>query len=91
MDSEDEYDPQPVVHGESVSTPARIVEHRELLAAVDDLVKDDEQLQYLVMAWADGSRGGEACEVLGWDTKTHDAARKRLTRRLGSLATQWSS
>jgi DNA-directed RNA polymerase specialized sigma24 family protein len=88
VDSDDEDDdPQPVVHGESVSTPARIVEHRELLAAIDDLVKDEEQLRYLVMAWAEGSRGDEACEVLGWDTKTHDAARKRLTRRLGSLAT----
>lgn len=89
--SDDDDDPQPAVHGESVLTPERIVEHRELLAAIDDLVEDDEQLQYLVMAWAEGSRGDEACGVLGWDAKTYDAARKRLTRRLGSLATQWSS
>ncbi len=91
VDGEDAEDQRPTAYGELLLTPERVAEHRELLAAVEDLVKDDDELQLLLMAWAEGSRGDEAMTALGWDSKTHDAARKRLTRRLGPLATEWSS
>jgi len=39
----------------------------------------------VVLAWADGLRGAEAREELGWDEKRYDAARNRLQRRLAAL------
>lgn len=90
VDGEYAEDTRPAAHGEVLLTPERVAEHRELLAAVEDLVKADDELQLLLMAWADGSRGDEAMQALGWDSKTHDAVRKRLTRRLAPLATEWS-
>ena len=50
------------------------------------LVAGDEDLEMLVMAWADGLRGEVAAQELGWDKKRYEAARKRLERRLKALA-----
>lgn len=78
-------DDRPSVHGAITITPEEQAERREEIAAVDALVAGDEELQLLVMAWADGLRGTDAAEALGWEMKTYEAARKRLVRRLDSL------
>ncbi len=55
------------------------------MAAVYAAVAGDEDLELLVMVWADGQRGEEAAKELDWDKKKYEAARKRLTRRLDAL------
>lgn len=63
-------------------TPERQLSGKEQLVAVYASVAGDQELELLVMVWADGLRGEEARETLGWDSKTYDAARNRLLRRL---------
>jgi len=73
------------VHGASTLTPEDDLSGREQLAAVYAAVAGDEDLELLVMVWADGLRGDEAAKELDWDKKKYEAARKRLTRRLDAL------
>jgi DNA-directed RNA polymerase specialized sigma24 family protein len=74
------------VYGVVSTTPEDSTAGKQELAAVYAVVAGDEELEFLVMAWADGLRGDEAATELGWDKKTYEAARKRLTRRLDAIA-----
>jgi hypothetical protein len=78
-------DIRPQVHGLSSITPEDELTGKEQLAAVYAAVAGDEDLELLVMVWADGQRGEEAAKELNWDKKKYEAARKRLTRRLDAL------
>ena len=70
--------------------PARVIEAESELAAVQQVVKGDEQLELLVEALAEGLTGMGIADELGWDAKMYDAARKRLSRRLAALKTDRS-
>lgn len=78
-------DMRPQVHGVSTVTPENVLSGEEQLAAVYAAVAGDEEMELLVMVWADGLRGEEAAKELEWDKKKYEAARKRLTRRLNAL------
>lgn len=78
-------DTRPQVHGVSTLTPEDDLSGKEQLAAVYAVVAGDEDMELLVMVWADGQRGEEAAKELDWDNKKYEAARKRLTRRLDAL------
>jgi hypothetical protein len=67
-------------------TPESAAIVRDELEAIYGAVKDDEELGLLVMAWGDGIRGAQAAAELGMEMKVYEAARKRLTRILDSLA-----
>lgn len=82
---EESTDIRPRVHGVSALTPEDDLSGKEQLAAVYAVVAGDEDLELLVMVWADGLRGDEAAQELDWDKKKYEAARKRLTRRLDAL------
>lgn len=91
FDTPDQEELRASVHGEAVSRPDVTATAREALAVIEELVADDEDLGLLVVAWADGLRGDDAAEALGWEKKKYEAARKRLTRRLSALAAEWST
>jgi hypothetical protein len=91
FDGTDETDTRPSVSGEAISNPQQVASAREALAVIEDLIKDDEELALLAVAWAEGLRGDDAAEALDWDKKKYEAARKRLTRRLCTLASEWST
>ena len=67
-------------------SPMDAVDARSQLDAIQNLVAGDEEVELVVMAWADGLRGKEAADALGFDIKTYEAARKRLIRRLEPVA-----
>jgi len=67
-------------------SPMNAVDARSQLDAIQKLVAGDEEVELVVMAWADGLRGKEAAEALGFNMKTYEAARKRLIRKLEPLA-----
>lgn len=81
----DEEDKTPVAHGKVAVTPEDQTSGKQQMAALYAALGGDEELELLVMAWADGLRGAEAREELGWDEKKYDAARNRLLRRLAAL------
>jgi DNA-directed RNA polymerase specialized sigma24 family protein len=66
-------------------TPERLVSGEQQLALIERAVADDDEVGLLVTAWAEGLRGDEAIIALGWNVKTHEAARKRTIRRLDKL------
>jgi hypothetical protein len=70
------------------TTPEDIIDMRLCLEAIEKAVEDDENLGLLVILWAEGTRGEAAAKELGWDMRTYEATRKRLTRRLGTLS-EW--
>ena len=84
-ESEDSTDNRRKVHGALTLTPEDDLSGKEQLAAVYAVVAGDEELELLVMVWADGLRGDEAAKELDWDKKKYEAARKRLNRRLDAL------
>lgn len=87
-DEDSDDDPSPLGEGTSPETdPGRIVEAESEISAVQIAVRGDEELELLVEAFAEGLRGQDAAQELGWDRKTYDAARKRLSRRLAALYT----
>jgi DNA-directed RNA polymerase specialized sigma24 family protein len=87
-DEDSDDDPSPLGEGTSPETdPGRIVEAESEISAVQIAVQGDEELELLVEAFAEGLRGQDAAQELGWDRKTYDAARKRLSRRLAALDT----
>lgn len=55
------------------------------LRALIDTCSGDSDAELVVIAWADGLKGAEACEATGLDEKAFDAARKRATRRLAGF------
>jgi len=77
--------PGPVAVAVSDDNPQQAVDLRSQLEYVEKLVEDDEDCWMLVQLWAEGRRGKEAAEELGWDAKKHDAVRQRLLRRLQPL------
>lgn len=81
----DESDVRLQVHGKVTVTPEDNLSGKEQLVAVYACVAGDEDLEMLVMAWADGLRGEVAAQELSWDKKQYEAARKRLERRLKAL------
>jgi hypothetical protein len=84
-DAEDE-DHVPGVVAIDDRSPERIVAGRSQLAAIENLVADDEDAQMVLMAWSEGIRGKAAAEDLGFDMKRYDAARKRLERKLETVS-----
>lgn len=81
----DDDDKTPVAHGKVTVTPEDETSGKQQMAALYAAFGGDEDLEMLAMAWADGLRGAEAREALGWDEKKYDAARNRLLRRLAAL------
>lgn len=75
-------DPRPAVLGTLPTTPEDEVSSKQRLNAVFEAVKGDEDAELLLLAWADGLRGADAMAELDWNDKKHDAARKRLMRKL---------
>lgn len=75
----------PAVQGTALVTPEDETSGKQQIAAVYAAVAGDEDLELLVMAWADRLRGEDAMAELGWDEKRYDAARKRLMRRLEAV------
>ncbi|MGK6310219.1 RNA polymerase sigma factor [Variovorax sp. DT-64] len=71
-------------------TPEDVASGKQQMAALYAALAGDDDLQMLVMVWADGLRGEDARAELGWDEKKYDAERKRLTRRLQKLDPQRS-
>lgn len=67
-------------------TPEEIANAKSELDEVQRLVAGDEDAELVVMAWADGLRGKAAADEIGLDMKKYEAARKRLMRKLESLA-----
>lgn len=88
-DDSDERDSILATAASQEADPSRTAEAVSELAAVEMAVEGDGELEFLVEAWASGLRGKEAADALSWDMKTYEAARKRLSRRLAPLATDW--
>ncbi|RIV77683.1 hypothetical protein D2V84_00210 [Burkholderia pseudomallei] len=78
-------DRTPIAHGKVTVTPEDQTSGKQQIVALYAALGGDEELELLAMAWADGLRGAEAREELGWDEKKYDAARNRLLRRLAAL------
>lgn len=78
-------DKAPGAHGKVEITPEDELSGNQQIAALYAALGGDEDLEMLAMAWADGLRGADAREALGWDEKKYDAARNRLLRRLATL------
>lgn len=90
-DDDSEIESSPLAEGVSPeSDPARAVEAESELAAVQNAVKGDEELELLAEALAEGLTGMGIAKELGWDGKDYDAARKRLSRRLAAIKTDRS-
>jgi DNA-directed RNA polymerase specialized sigma24 family protein len=90
-DEDSEVESSPLAEGVSrEADPARALQGQSDLVAVQNAVKGDEELELLVEALAEGLTGMSIATELGWDAKTYDAARKRLSRRLAALKTDWS-
>jgi hypothetical protein len=90
-DEDSEAESSPLAEGVSQETdPGRVLEAESELAAIQNAVKGDEELEFLVEALAEGLTGMAIAEELGWDGKRYDAARKRLSRRLAALKTDRS-
>ncbi len=61
---------------------ASAIDDTRVLAKIEALVADDEQLQLLIEGLDDGMRGAELQDLLGIDEKGLAALRKKLIRRL---------
>jgi DNA-directed RNA polymerase specialized sigma24 family protein len=85
-DVDSEVESSPLAEGVSLQSDlARAVQGESELVAVQNAVKGDEELEFLVEALAEGLTGMNIATELGWDAKKYDAARKRLSRRLAAL------
>ncbi|MBP0637993.1 sigma-70 family RNA polymerase sigma factor [Cupriavidus sp. AcVe19-6a] len=80
---DDDHTPQ--AHGRVAVTPEDEASGKQQMVALYEALDGDADLELLAMAWADGIRGAEARDELGWDEKTYDAARKRLLRKLAAV------
>jgi hypothetical protein len=74
------------VHAVQRLGPQDSVEGRQQLAAIEQLVKGDDEAELVLMAWAMGYSGAEARQETGLDAKQFDAARQRLLRKLKPAA-----
>lgn len=66
-------------------TPVEIANSKSELEAIQRAVAGDDEMEFVLMAWADCLRGKEAAQALGFEMKTYEAARKRLIKRLGPI------
>jgi hypothetical protein len=82
---QDEDDKTPVAHGTYTITPEDVLSGKQQMTALYAALGGDKDLEDVAEAWANGFRGADAREVLGWDEKKYDAARKRLLHRLKAL------
>ncbi|CAB3937262.1 hypothetical protein [Achromobacter insolitus] len=73
------------VHGEVTVTPEDELSGKQQMATLYAALGGDEDLELLAMTWADGLRGADARDALGWDERKYDAARNRFLRRLKAL------
>ena len=80
-----EDDKTPVAYGKTTITPEDELSGKQQMRVLYATVEGKEELELLVMTWADGLRGTDARDALGWGEKKYDAARKRLQRRLSVL------
>lgn len=71
--------------------PARIAEAESELSRARQAVRGDNDMERLLETWADGLRGQPAMRELGWDAHRYNAVRKRLLRRLASVADSGST
>lgn len=83
---ESDEDVSPGIQPEDARTPEEIVDERSQLKYIETLVADDEDAQMVLMVWADGLRGKEAAQELGFEMNRYEAARKRLLTRLSPAA-----
>lgn len=81
----EEEESTPVAHGKVTVTPEDVLSGKEQMAQLNAAIEGDEDLELLTMSWADGIRGAEAREVLGWNAKKYDAVRQRLLRLQAKL------
>ena len=83
LDAEDEVPADAT--GNTDITPEEAADGNSQYRYLEKLVEGDSDVELLVMAWADGIRGKEACGDLGWDEKHYEAVRQRLLRRVAPL------
>ena len=81
----EESESTPVAHGKVMVTPEDVFSGKEQMARLYAAIEGDEDLELLTMSWADGIRGVDARETLGWDAKKYDAVRQRLLRLQAKL------
>lgn len=74
------------VHAVQRLGPQDTLDWRQQLAAIEQLVKGDDQAELVLMAWAMGYSGADARRETGLDAKQFDAARQRLLRKLKPVA-----
>lgn len=86
----DDHDP-PGVSAVDDRCPSDRANAISQLAEIERLLAGDEDAQMVLMAWADNLRGKEAAEELRFDKKRYDNARKRLERKLETIAKQRKS
>jgi hypothetical protein len=75
-------DALPSVQPEDHRTPESIVDARNQLEYILNLVAGDQDVESVLTAWSLGLRGKEAAQELGFEMKRYEAARKRLDTRL---------
>ena len=80
-----EDDKMSAAHGEVSITPEDELSGKQQMVALYAKLGGDEDLELLAMTWAEGLRGADARDALGWEEKRFDAARNRLLRRLKAL------
>jgi DNA-directed RNA polymerase specialized sigma24 family protein len=67
-------------------TPEDEVLFKERLDAILSSSDGDPDAALVLMAWAEGMRGSEAMAATGLDSKSYDAARNRVLRRLAAFS-----
>lgn len=70
-------------------TPERQAAAQEMLNALDDLFKGDEEVRLVLMAMADGLQGQDLRDELGLTETEHNTIRKRMLRKSKVLADAW--
>jgi len=71
-------------------TPEREAAARDALQRINDLFKGDEEILLLLYAMADGLKGKELRESLGWNETQHNSIRRRMMRKSETFAQDWS-
>lgn len=84
----EEGDLPPGAQAENSATPEEVADGRSQIRYLETLVVGDEDVEMVVMVLAEGLKGKEAAQELGFDTKRYEAAYKRLMRRLEPLKAQ---
>ncbi len=70
-------------------TPERQAGAQEMLKALDELFKDDEEVRLVLLAMADGLQGQDLRDELGLTETQHNTIRKRMLRQSKELADVW--